>query len=119
MKYRFITFILIGAFIFYALTHAVDPKELSKQISLFPKERIVFLCLLSIIISVLKSWRFFILLRKNNVKVKFWQICKVYIAGQSTTPIPGGEIFRSILLKHETGVDTKQTSGAGVMKAVI
>ena len=77
------------------------------------------MCILSVIISLLKSWRFFLLLRKNNVKVKFWQICKVYIAGQSTTPIPGGEIFRSILLKHETGVDTKQTSGAVVMQALI
>jgi uncharacterized protein (TIRG00374 family) len=119
MKLRFFIFTILGIFILYAISHAINPKELGRQLSHFPKERILLLCMLSIVISVLKSWRFFLLLRKNNVKVTFWQICKVYIAGQSTTPVPGGEIFRSVLLKHETGADTKQTSGAVVMQALI
>lgn len=119
MKYRALLFVIIGLFILYAITHAVNPKELLNQISRFPKERILFLCILSIIISVLKSWRFFLLLRKNDIDVNFLQICKVYIAGQSTTPIPGGEIFRSLLLKHETGLSTKETSGSVVMQALM
>ncbi len=119
MKYRFIIFIIIGVLVLFALSHAVNLNVLSKEISRFPKERLIYLCLLATLISLLKSWRFFLLLRKNDIKVSFWQICKVYIAGQATSSIPGGEAFRTVILKEETGVDTKETSGPVVMQALI
>lgn len=119
MKYRFLIFIIVGILILFALSHAVNINDLTREISRFPKERLIYLCILSIIISLLKSWRFFLLLRKNDINVGFWQVCKVYIAGQATSSIPGGEVFRTVILKKETGADTKETSGPVVMQALI
>ena len=119
MKYRLPIFIFIAIAIIFILSRTVSLSTLEDQLTSFPKSQLVLLCLLSIGISVLKSWRFFLLLRKSDISVSFWQIVKVYIAGQATAPLPGGEAFRSVLLHQETGVDRVKTSGPVIMQAFL
>ncbi len=97
----------------------IDIQQLSAKISVFPKFILGVLALLSLAISFLKSWRFFLLLRKNKVAISFMATLKVYFAGQTTTPFPGGEMMRGFLIKKEAGVRMIDSSGAVITQAFL
>jgi uncharacterized protein (TIRG00374 family) len=119
MKLKLLLLLALSGFILYSLLKAVNLTELRHHLAQFPLSFLFLLCLLSMGISLLKSWRFLLLLKKNDVPVSYWQITKVYFAGQATTPLPGGEAFRAFLLKKELGVDIKKTSSAVIMQAFL
>lgn len=116
---RIILSLGIFVVILFFLSRAIKLQVLLDSLFLFPKIPLLFLCLLSIGISLLKAWRFQLLLHTNNIPINFWQTCKVYLAGQVTTPLPGGEAFRAVLLKNEVGAKIKDTSGAVVTQAFL
>lgn len=107
--------IALGLFV----SKTIDLHKVAFQLSYFPKDIIILLCCISILISILKSWRFFILIKNNNIHPTFWQTLKVYIAGQATTPLPAGEAMRGILLKHEVGTSFTKTTGPVITQAFL
>jgi len=119
MKFRILFFILVLGLIIFLAVHSINISQVIDLLSDFPKPLILLLCFLSLIISTLKAWRFSILLRKNNISIPIWRMAKVYIAGQATTPLPGGEALRAFLLEKEIGAKPKDTSAAIVVQAFL
>src|SRR5689334_14789652 len=87
----------------YVVSKAININDLNKVIFSFPREQLLMLLTLSFIINVLKAWRFLVLLRFNKIKISFFDTVKTYIASQTTSPLPGGEALRGILVKRESG----------------
>ncbi len=119
MIWRFVLFFIILALVLFTLIKAVDLSQLGELLIDFPRSSIAVLCFLSLLISFIKAWRFSFLLKNNQVKISFSQVLKVYFAGQATTPLPGGEALRSLLLKKEIGVRVSDTSAAVITQAFL
>jgi uncharacterized protein (TIRG00374 family) len=85
----------------------------------FPKDKLFFLILVSLLISFLKATRFFILLKTVGIKINFLDNLKVFIASQALTPLPGGETMRGLLLKYQTHTSFSYAAGPVVMQAFI
>jgi glycosyltransferase 2 family protein len=116
---RTIIAVLIVVVIFYFLVTAVDMNTLIQLLRGFSWVKLIILCFLSVLISILKSWRFLLLLRHNDIKVDFWDNLKVYIASQTTSPLPGGESVRGVLINKETGTSILRISGSVITQAYL
>ncbi len=119
MYWRIIFLLVVSFLLILAVHKTVDWQQLWILLVEFPKLWIIALCALSLLISVLKSWRFHLMLKNNQIDLSFVQTLKVYLAGQTTTPLPGGEALRSVLLKKETGARISETSGAVITQAFL
>lgn len=104
---------LLGWFIYYQ----VDFKKVGEALYTFPKSHFVGVLLLSFLILSLKATRFWMLLHKFTIKTHFWQAFRISFAGGITSPLPGGEFFRGILVKHETKEDFTRISGAVISQS--
>jgi uncharacterized protein (TIRG00374 family) len=78
---------------------------------------ILGMLLMVLIISISKTWRFYLLCKKSGLKVSWWQALKIFFSSQATTPLPGGEVMRGILLKLETHNTPIEVSGPVVAQA--
>lgn len=107
--------ILLGFFI----SRAIKIEDLQKIVWEFPKEQLILFIGLSIIISFLKAWRFLLLLHNSKIKISLWDTSKLYFASQTTTPLPGGEVLRGILVQHETEVPAIKTTGPIITQAFL
>lgn len=119
MIYRIIiSFILLSVLLFVA-SKAVDIHDLPQVVLSFPKNVLIELLLISTIISILKAWRFLILLKNTDIKVRFLEVLKSFIAAQAVTPLPGGEAMRGILLHKEAGTNMLKTTGPVITQAYL
>lgn len=119
MIWRLLVFLLVIFLLVVLVGKTVDLNQLKDLLIDFPKSTVVILCLLSLMVSVIKAWRFLFLLRNNHVNLSFAQVLKVYLAGQATTPLPGGEALRSLLLKKEIGARISDTSAAVITQSFL
>jgi uncharacterized protein (TIRG00374 family) len=113
-----ISVILLGVLIFI-VSKAIKVGDLLEIILNFPKEKLVLFFALSFVITLLKAWRFLILLRNSNINISFLETSKVFIASQAITPLPGGEAMRGILVHKESGVEPVKTSGPVLTQAFL
>ncbi len=119
MIWRIAILIIILGGLGFILGKTIDFKQLLTLLNNFPKPQFLLLCVISLLISGLKSARFFLLLKNNGIDISFKKTVKVYLAGQLTTPLPGGEILRSFLLKKELGTGIRDTSAAVITQAFL
>jgi glycosyltransferase 2 family protein len=101
------------------LSQAVKIEDLQKIIWDFPKEQLMLFMGLSIAISLLKAWRFLLLLHNSKIPISFWDTSKLYIASQTTTPLPGGETLRGYLVQQETSIPAIRTAGPIITQAFL
>ena len=101
------------------LSQAVKIDDLQKIVWNFPKEQLALFMGLSAAISVLKAWRFLLLLHNSKIPISFWETSKLYIASQTTTPLPGGEALRGFLVQHETSIPAIRTTGPIITQAFL
>src|SRR5687767_1797426 len=109
--YKIALFIAIITVLILLVSKTVDLQEVRKLLIKFPKDTLISLLGLSLAISLLKAYRFYILLRRAKIKISFLQTMKSYIAGHTTTPLPGGETLRALLIHKETGTDIVRPAG--------
>jgi uncharacterized protein (TIRG00374 family) len=119
MIIRILLSLFLLAILIFVTGKAVDLHELPARIMSLPMTTIVELIAITLVISILKGWRFLLLLRNTNIPVTFWQTMKTFIAGQAITPLPGGEAIRGVLLKEETGTTILKTTGPVITQAYL
>ncbi len=107
--------ILLG----FIVSKAVDPQKALRGVVEFPKKILILLLLISLSISLIKTWRFFILLKDLNLDISFIQLFRAYVAGQAITPLPGGEAARGLFIKKEAGLSLQKTSGPIISQAYL
>ena len=117
MFWRISLSLLIFSILAFFISRSVDLNKLVSIISGFDKFTLGLLLLISFLISLAKALKFYILLLNNGLKISFLQSLKVFIAGQATTPLPGGESTRSFLLKKEINGKPSLTSSAILAQA--
>src|ERR1041385_6454024 len=111
MKFKlFISFGLLLVLL-YVVSKAIDMQKIQQIILSFPKDKLAILFTLSLLITSLKSLRFYILLQNSKIPISLFNSWRTTIAGGALTPLPGGEAIRGILLKKDVKVDTIQSSG--------
>lgn len=101
---------LLGVLI-YIISKSLNITDLQSVLWAFPKEQLVLFALISFLISLLKSWKFFLILKQNNVDLSFLSNLKAFLCSQALTPLPGGEMVRSFLIHKETGESVLKTTG--------
>lgn len=74
-------------------------------------------CSLCIIIS--KGFRFYLLMKANNIPITFWRAIRVFSASQIMTPLPAGEAFRVALLRLETSTEKPVLVGITLTQALL
>jgi glycosyltransferase 2 family protein len=119
MIYRFILTLVLLVVLVFVITKTVNLNELPNLLLNFPKLTLLELLFISSTISVLKAWRFLILLKNTSIKVSFWACLKTFIAGQAITPLPGGETIRGVLIHHETNTNILKTTGPVITQAYL
>jgi glycosyltransferase 2 family protein len=107
---------LLGLLIFFTV-HSVDLLKVRELLWTFPKDKLFILFGVSLSISILKAWRFLLLLRNNDIKVTFLENLRAFITSQAATPLPGGESVRGILISHETGKSILKTTAPVITQA--
>lgn len=110
--------VLLGVLIFI-ISKAVKIDDLQKIIWDFPKDKLVLFFALSTVITILKAWRFLLLLRNSKIVISFAETLRAFIASQAITPLPGGEVMRGILIHKESGVETIKTVGPTLSQAFL
>ncbi len=116
MKRIILTLFLFLILIFVA-ARTIDLQKTYQLLLTFPKLQLLTLTVILMLISLIKAWRFQILLNQAGVKITFIQTTKVYLAGQATTSLPAGETIRGWLLKKEVGAKLSQVSGPVLTQA--
>jgi len=111
--------IILFVGIFVLLTKNIHPKDVTMVLKAFSWQFIMEAILIVIFLSLVKTFRFYLLAKKSNLGITFWQSIKIFFASQATTPLPGGEFFRGTLLKIETGKEALTISGPVVSQALI
>lgn len=118
MKKRFIISIPIFIVLLILIVKNVDIPQIVNLIKSFPIQGLMFAVIAAIGVAFIKSLRFFLLVRSANIKASYKQVLKVYLAGQATTSLPGGESFRSILLKKEVNITITKSAGPVAGQAI-
>lgn len=113
-----LSLILLGILVFI-VNQAIEVKNLPAIILNFPKEQLLLLVAISLTISVLKAWRFLILLKNSDINITFIQTLKAFMASQAISPLPGGESVRGILIHKETGEKLHKTAGPVITQAYL
>lgn len=109
---RYLFGLVIALAVIFFIFSTISFSEVTAALSKFPVKFIIPLILLAAGILVLKTWRLSLLLRSNDIRIGFWQTFKVLVAGNSLSSLPGGEMFRSVLLSYETGKSVHQTGSS-------
>lgn len=119
MIFRLVFSLVILALVFLIIDNIIGIKKLPQIILSFPKQQLILLFLLVIFITFLKACRFLVLLRFSGVKISLWDTVKVYIASQTTSFLPGGEVLRGVLIKKESGVALSKTAGTVISQVYL
>lgn len=117
-KRWFISGIIIVALLI-VLKNSIDWTEAYKSLLTFPKFSLMLFLTISLIISSVKSYRFFKLLRDSKIDIGFWIAFKTYFAGGATSPLPAGEVLRSALLKKEKDIKVRRSITPVLMQAYV
>jgi len=101
----FFSFIL-GAILFTSIFFYVDYKDLAQQIFKFSFWKFLIFLIVSSLVLILTTYRWSLVLKAYDVKIKFWKLFRYRLAGfgfSYMTPIAelGGAPFRAYLLKKE------------------
>ncbi len=118
-KFRLFFSVSLLVLLGFIISHAIKIEDLKKIIWDFPKEQLLIFMVISLGISFLKAWRFLLLLHNAKIPINLWTTSKLYFASQTTTPLPGGEALRGVLIKHETDVPVIKSSGPIITQAFL
>jgi uncharacterized protein (TIRG00374 family) len=113
-----ITFILLLA-IGIVLSRTVNQEEVVRLLQEFPKHILILVLILAVVIQFLKAVRFLFLLRQAGIRISFWQVLKISLAGQATSALPAGEMMRGFLLRKETDASYVKTSGPILLQILL
>jgi len=116
---RTIFSVLFLCVLLFIAVKTVNIPELISLLQGVSMNHLITLCAISFTISLIKSWRFFILLKNNNIPISFWKNVTTFIAGHAATPLPAGEAVRGILLHKATGIRLFKTSSPIVTQAYL
>ena len=101
----------------YTLRNTIDKEKLIEAFSEFSWIKLVLFCLITLLLSVVKGSRFYLILKTGGIKATFLQSLAIFIAGQSTSALPGGELTRGLLLNKELEVDQKRIAAPIILQA--
>ena len=111
MYLRVILSLIVTAIVVFVLMKTINLREAQELLADFPKDALILLLTISALISSIKAYRFFRLLRDSENDVSFWPVFRSYLAGGLTSSLPGGELFRiSLLKKDNSKLHTHQTT---------
>lgn len=111
-----ITLAITGTLVFL-IARSVDLSALIFELTHFNLWWLTALLPLSLLITLLKGWRFSILLHNSGIRIPLIRAIKIFIAGATTTSLPGGEATRVLLVRRLTGANTGQATSAVVAQA--
>lgn len=114
---KFLLSSLLAIVIIFALSKSVDLKSLVSEIRNFDIVWAVLLLPLTIVITLLRSWRFFLLLHNSKIKINYLESTKIFTAGYATSALPAGEATRAVLVRRQTGTDLPRATSAVVAQA--
>jgi uncharacterized protein (TIRG00374 family) len=116
---RFLLAILLLAFLIFFIGKEVKFSEVLNLVGNIPKILLLGLFAVSFLMALLKALRMHLLFLQNKIKISFWQSVKVYMAGQATSPLPGGEAMRGVLTNIETKTPFMKTTGPVITQAFL
>lgn len=119
LKIRLLISIILLGVLIYITSKAVKIEDLQKIIWDFPKDKLILFFALSFALTILKAWRFMILLQNININISFPETLKAFIASQAISPLPGGEAMRGVLIHEESGAKPIKTSGPVVAQGFL
>ncbi len=120
MLVRWILVVSAAIILFFVLKSTVNFEQTRQYLISFPKDKLALLLTISLIISVVKSYRFFWILKDSKVNIDLWSAFKGYLAGGAVSILPGGELFRiSLLKKEEKKIHSHQVAGPVLAQAYV
>jgi len=120
----FLITLAIGLAVFSLATSKVGAEEIIKAFSIFPSWGIVVILLLTVLISVVGTWRLKFILEVQGNKLPFLKLFEVWIAGFAIsylTPIAilGGEVFMIYALRRSYPISWEKSASAVFIHKVL
>jgi uncharacterized protein (TIRG00374 family) len=109
-----ISLVLIAVLVSYA-----PWDEVARVLADFDATTILLLVVLSLAYYALKAYRFWLLLIAMGIRKPFPVVAMSYISAQPVSLLPGGEIYRSHALEHQTGVPVRKSIAQFTMQGVL
>lgn len=117
---RLVLVIAVVAGLFIMVEKRVPLPTLTKLLLSYPRLELLLLFCISFLITVVKAYRFYLLLTKNGVRINFVKTLRTYVASQALTSLPAGEAGRGIFLSQEVKkVEASDTTGPIVIQAYL
>ncbi len=71
---------VFGWLLWLLVRTSIDIKRVVELLAAFPTDVLIIVLLLSTLIMLIRSWRFYLLLRWIDIPISFWGATKVFIA---------------------------------------
>ncbi len=119
MKIRLLLTIIILSVLGLIAAKSVDFQQLSSNIRKFPQMLLIVAILLSLSLTVIKTWRLRVLLKKNNIEPPVWPSYRLFVASQAITALPGGEASRAYLVTKESHAALHEAATPVLLQALL
>jgi len=109
MRYliRILLGIILAIVIVFAISRTISWQDALTAIHVLSWSDIVWIVGVVLVTSMVQATRFFLILRFGNIHVSLKNTIRIFIASQSFTPLPAGEVGRAMLFKKELGIHLK------------
>jgi uncharacterized protein (TIRG00374 family) len=122
--FLFLFSLLVGVVIFVWLGRVIDWQKIWASFDVFKGWQGVVIVFLTFIITLVGNWRWYEILKDNQIKIDFWKLWRTYLGGYSLMyffPIIflSGEIFRVLNLSAEEKVPVSKAAASVVIERVL
>jgi glycosyltransferase 2 family protein len=97
--------IVVLCAILLVLHSAFPLQDIVSAIATFPKKSLIAAIILALMVSLIKTFRFGLLLHTHRIVIPPRDIVKLFFASQAASALPAGETLRGWLVHKESGQD--------------
>ncbi len=115
---------LFGTIIFFWLGKTTGWDKIIQAFQVFRGWQGIVIIALSFLIAIIGNWRWFEILKDNEINIPFWRLFRSYLGGYAMMylfPIIflSGEIFRSIVISKEDRVPMAKAASSVIIERIL
>jgi len=122
--FLFLLSLLIGFLLFFWIIKFVGWPEIKKSLLVFRGWQGLVIFGFTLLEVIIATWRWQEILKKNQLKIPFFDLFKIYLAGSSITYLApilfgAGEVFRGYSLKERRKINFSKTMASVILEKIL
>jgi len=122
--FLFLISLLIGIGLFFLIIKFVGWQEIKKPLLVFRGWQGLVILGFTFLEVLIATWRWQEILKRNQLKIPFFELFKIYLAGSSITYLApvlfgAGEVFRGYSLKEKQKINFSKTMASVILEKIL